>query len=107
MSDQPAKLIAPMHGPNNAVPWPTPLPPHASVMTFSGNGDATTQEFALPSDAALRIAVEKGPMVLRVLKLDGTEGATSRRSRLAAWRWAQSRKRAPTRSKCERRIDGP
>jgi hypothetical protein len=76
MSEQPAKPIAPMHGPNNAVPWPTPLPPHASVMTFSGNGDATTQEFALPSDAALRIVVEKGPMVLRVLKLDGTEGAT-------------------------------
>jgi hypothetical protein len=45
-------------------------------MTFSGNGDATTQEFALPTDAALRIAVEKGPLALRVLRSDGTEGAT-------------------------------
>jgi hypothetical protein len=60
------------------LPWPTPLPPDASVMTFSGNGDATTQEFALQSDAAPRIAVEKGPMALRVLKSDGTEGATLR-----------------------------
>jgi hypothetical protein len=75
MSDH-AKPIAPMHGLKNAVPWPVPLPPDASVMTFSGNGDAATQEFALPSDAALRITVEKGPMVLRVLKSDGTEGAT-------------------------------
>jgi hypothetical protein len=76
MSDHPAKPIAPMHGPKNAAPWPVPLPPDASVMTFSGNGDATTQEFELPSDGALRIAVEKGPMVLRVLRSDGTEGAT-------------------------------
>jgi hypothetical protein len=76
MSDHPARPIAPMHGPENAAPWPVPLPPGASVMTFSGNGDATTQEFALPSDAALRIAAEKGPMVLRVLRSDGTEGAT-------------------------------
>jgi hypothetical protein len=75
MSDHPAKPIAPMHGPKNAAPRPVPLPPDASVITFSGNGDATTQEFALPSDAALRIAAEKGPMVLRVLN-DGTEGAT-------------------------------
>jgi hypothetical protein len=46
------------------------------MLTFWGTGDAATQEFTLPADASVRIAVEKGPMALRVLRPDGTEGAT-------------------------------
>jgi hypothetical protein len=67
--------LAPMHGPENAVPWPTPPIPGTSMLTFWGTGDANTQEFTLPSDASVRIAVEKGPFALRVLRPDGTDGA--------------------------------
>ncbi len=69
------ELLAPIHGPEHAVPWPTPPIPGTSMLTFWGTGDAATQEFALPADASVRIAVEKGPMTLRVLRPDGSEGA--------------------------------
>jgi hypothetical protein len=46
------------------------------MLTFWGTGDATTQAITLPSDASVRIAVEKGPMTLRVLRPDGSEGAS-------------------------------
>lgn len=75
MSDQAAPL-APLPGAENAVPWPTPPIPGTSMLTFWGARDGTTQPFTLPSDASLRIVVEKGPFVLRVLKSDGSEGAT-------------------------------
>lgn len=67
--------LAPIHGPEKAVPWPTPPIPGTSMLTFWGQGDATTQEFTIPGDASVRIAVEKGPMALRVLRPDGTDGA--------------------------------
>jgi hypothetical protein len=94
MSDHPARPIAPMHGPENAAPWPVPVPPDASVMTFSGNGDATTQEFALPSDAALRIAAEKGPMVLRVLRTPGGITESPLTFRVATVRDFRARRRS-------------
>jgi hypothetical protein len=65
-----------MHGPEKAVPWPTPPIPGTSMITFWGKGDAATEEFALPADASVRIAVETGPATVRVLRPDGTEGAT-------------------------------
>jgi hypothetical protein len=67
--------LAPMHGQEKAVPWPTPPIPGTSMLTFWGSGDATTQEFALPSDASVRIAVERGPFALRVRRPDGSDGA--------------------------------
>ena len=75
MSDQPAAPLAPLPGVEHAVPWPTPPIPGTSMLTFWGKGDATTQDFTLPADASVRIAVEKGPTALRVLRPDGTEGA--------------------------------
>jgi hypothetical protein len=74
MSDRAVPLEA-LHGTENAVPWPTPAIPGTSMFTFWGNGDGTTRPFTLPGDASMRIAVEKGPLVLRVLNPDGTEGA--------------------------------
>jgi hypothetical protein len=75
MNTPPTGALAPMHGPENAVPWPTPPIPGTEMLTFWGSGDATTQEFALPGDASVRIAVEKGPFALRVLRPDGTDAA--------------------------------
>jgi|GEM_PF-2782007 len=76
MSEQPAERLAPRHGPEQAVPWPTPHIPGTAMLTFWGVGDQTTQEFTLPGDASMRIAVEKGPLTVRVLRPDGSEGAT-------------------------------
>lgn len=67
--------LAPLHGPENAVPWPTPPIPGTAMLTFWGSGDATTQPFTLPGDASVRIAVEKGPLTVRVLRSDGSDGA--------------------------------
>jgi hypothetical protein len=67
--------LAPIHGPEKAVPWPTPPIPGTSMLTFWGSGDATTQQFTLPGDASVRIAVEKGPLTVRVLRGDGTDAA--------------------------------
>jgi hypothetical protein len=67
--------LAPIHGPEKAVPWPTPPIPGTSTLTFWGSGDATTQQFTLPGDASVRIAVEKGPLTVRVLRGDGTDAA--------------------------------
>jgi hypothetical protein len=68
--------LTPIYGPEKAVPWPTPPIPGTSMLTFWGKGDATTQEFTLPGDASVRIAVGQGPMALRVLRPDGSEGAS-------------------------------
>lgn len=70
-----SERLAPMHGPENALPWPTPPIPNTSMLTFWGSGNAVTQAFALPSDASMRIATEKGPTTIRVLRPDGTAGA--------------------------------
>jgi hypothetical protein len=67
--------LAPLHGPEHAVPWPTPPIPGTVQLTFWGTGDATTEFFALASDASVRMAVETGPLEVRVLREDGTSGA--------------------------------
>lgn len=64
--------IAPMHGVECAIPWPAPLPPGYSALSFHGAGNQTTQEFVLSGDAALRIAAEKGPFTLHVRRPDGS-----------------------------------
>jgi hypothetical protein len=76
MSEQPAAPLTAYHGPEYAVPWPTPPLDGAELLTFWGMGSATTEPFTLPGDASIRIAVEAGPFVLRVLRPDGTDGAT-------------------------------
>ena len=73
MSEKPA-AVAPKHGAEHAVPWPTPPIPGTSVLTFWGSGDRTTDPFVLPGDASVRIVAEKGPLALRVLRPDGTDG---------------------------------
>ena len=77
MSETTAEPLAPMHGPQHAVPWPTPTIPGTAMVSFWGSGDRTTREFTLPGDASVRIAVETGPLTLRVLRPDGTEGAAA------------------------------
>jgi hypothetical protein len=72
MSSQAGAIPQPIAGAANAVPWPTPLPADAQVLTFWGSGNATTGEFTLASDASLRIVVETGPLTLRVLRPDGS-----------------------------------
>ena len=74
MSDQTAAVTA-KHGAEHAVPWPTPPIPGTSMFTFWGNGDQTTEAFVLHGDASVRIVAEKGPLTLRVLCPDGTDGA--------------------------------
>jgi hypothetical protein len=64
---------APMHGVEHAVPWPIPLRPESSVMSFWGSGNQTTQPFTLFGDAALRIVIESGLLFLRVLLPDGNQ----------------------------------
>jgi hypothetical protein len=76
MSEQPVAPLSAHHGPEYAVPWPTPPIPGTELITFWGTGPATTEPFVLPGDASVRIAVEKGPFTLRVLRPDGTDGAT-------------------------------
>ncbi len=75
MSDRPPAPIAPRHGAEFAVPWPTPPIPGTALVTFWGSGDATSEPFTLPGDASVRIAAETGPFALRVLNPDGTDGA--------------------------------
>lgn len=72
MSEQTAELIAPVVGPENAIPWPTPPLPDTSMLTFRGYGDGRTAAFVLPGDASVRIAAERG-LVLRVVRPDGTD----------------------------------
>lgn len=67
--------LAPMAGLQYAVPWPTPLIPGAAIISFWGAGDQTTQEFTLPAEASLRMAVEKGPLTVHVRRPDGSEPA--------------------------------
>jgi hypothetical protein len=76
MSEQPPTTVAPLHGERHAVPWPTPPIPGTSTISFWGKGDAVTEPFTLPGDASIRIALETGPMELRVLRPDGSAGAT-------------------------------
>ncbi len=71
-----SRPLAPLHGAEHTVPWPTPPIPGTSMLSFWGKGDQTTEPFTLPGDASMRIAVEKGPMTLRVLRPDSSEGAT-------------------------------
>jgi|SRR5947209_16348846 len=72
MSEPPDHRPEPLPGEENAVPWPVPLPPGCSALTFYGEGNQTTQAFALPGDAALRILAETGPFTLRVRRPDGS-----------------------------------
>jgi hypothetical protein len=74
MSQPTPAPLTPHHGPENAVPWPTPPIPGTELITFWGTGSATTEPFTLPGDASVRIAIETGPLVLRVLNPDGTDG---------------------------------
>jgi len=75
VSEQPTR-VAPVAGPERAVPWPTPPIPGTSMLTFWGSGDQTSEPFTLPGDASVRMAIEEGPFVLRVLNPDGTDAAT-------------------------------
>lgn len=66
--------LPPKHGIEHAVPWPIPpQPPGASVLSFWGSGDQVTEPFTLDGDAVLRIAIEKGLLLLRLLCPDGSE----------------------------------
>ena len=65
--------LVPARGVEHAVPWPVPLRPTASVLSFWGSGDQTTQPFVIDGDAALRITIESGLLDLRVLCPDGSE----------------------------------
>jgi hypothetical protein len=62
----------PVCGANNAVPWPMPVLNGADVVSFWGTGSAITTELVLPSDAALRIVAQGGPIEIRVGRDDGT-----------------------------------
>jgi hypothetical protein len=42
-------------------------------MSFWGSGDQITEPFTLHGDAVLRIGIEKGLLLLRVLRPDGSE----------------------------------
>ena len=75
MSDAPAARVAPVAGADSAVPWPTPPIPGTSVLTFWGTGDQSTEAFVLPGDASVRIIAETGPIAVRVLNPDGSDGA--------------------------------
>jgi hypothetical protein len=75
MSEQPMR-VTPVAGPEHAVPWPTPQLPGSTMLTFWGDGDQTSETFTLPGDASIRMVIERGPFVLRVLNPDGTDGAT-------------------------------
>jgi hypothetical protein len=66
--------LRPMYGIEHAVPWPIPpQTPGASVMSFWGSGEQITEPFVLHGDAALRIVIERGLLLLRVLCPDGSE----------------------------------
>lgn len=66
--DRPAGML----GAEYAIPWPTPLPPGCTALSFRGAGNQISQDFVLAGDGALRIAAEKGPFILRVRRPDGT-----------------------------------
>ncbi|MCS6863718.1 MAG: hypothetical protein RMJ56_01815 [Gemmataceae bacterium] len=70
-----ALRLAPRLGLPYAVPWPTPLIPGASIISFWGVGNQITQEFTLPAEASLRLAVQQGPFVVHVRCRDGSEPA--------------------------------
>jgi hypothetical protein len=72
VSEQHDQRPAPLHGARHAMPWPTPLPPGCSALSFYGAGGQATQAFVLAGDAALRIGAEKGPFVLHVRRPDGS-----------------------------------
>lgn len=67
--------LAALHGPEHAVPWPTPPIPGTALVTFWGTGDATTEPFEVSEEASVRMAVETGPFAVRVLNPDGTDAA--------------------------------
>jgi hypothetical protein len=74
VNDKTSGRLPPLHGIEHVVPWPIiRLPPGASVMSFWGSGDQTTQAFVLHGDASLRIVIERGLLFLRVLCPDGRE----------------------------------
>jgi hypothetical protein len=73
MNEATAALVAPVSGYENAIPWVTPPLPGMSVLTFRGYGDGRTEPFVLPGDASVRIAAERGPFGLRVVRPDGTD----------------------------------
>lgn len=67
--------LAARYGTEHAVPWATPPIPGTHQLSFWGHGDGVTEPFVLPGDASVRVVVETGPFVLRVLRPDGSEGA--------------------------------
>ena len=73
MSERTVELIAPTAGAENAIPWVTPVLPGTSALTFRGYGDGRTEAFVLPSDGSVRIAAERGPFALRVVRPDGSD----------------------------------
>jgi hypothetical protein len=73
MNENAAVLVVPVADAENAIPWPTPVLPGTSVLTFRGYGNGRTEPFVLPGDASVRIAAERGPFALRVLRPDGTD----------------------------------
>jgi hypothetical protein len=62
----------PVCGANNAVPSPMPVLTGADVVSFWGTRSAITTEFVLPSEAALRIVAQGGPIEIGVGREDGT-----------------------------------
>jgi len=48
-----------------------PIAASVQALTFWGTGNGHTEEFVLPADAALRIVVKGGPIVLRVRRMNG------------------------------------
>jgi hypothetical protein len=76
MNEQLAAPVAPAPGAENAIPWPTPMLPDTAMLTFRGYGSQSTAAFVLPGDASVRIAAERGPFVLRVIRPDGTDAVS-------------------------------
>lgn len=73
MNTPTVERIAAVSGPENAILWPTPTLPGTTMLTFRGYGNGSTEPFVLSGDAAVRIAAERGPFALRVVRPDGTD----------------------------------
>lgn len=66
---------APRYGAEHAVPWATPPIPGTALVTFRGRGDGTSEPFAIPAAASVRVSAV-GALALRVARADGTEVVT-------------------------------
>ncbi|MBM3982435.1 MAG: hypothetical protein FJ304_19625 [Planctomycetes bacterium] len=70
-----SERVAPRYGAEHAVPWATPPIPGTVLVTFRGTGDGTSEPFAIPAAASVRVSAV-GALVLRVVRADGAVGAT-------------------------------